>query len=76
MSEASETSDGHQASTIDHPGMLEDSAVDPLTRIRGAYTLASPQEPNANEVDGMIVRHFLNTLADVAMDIAARRTSG
>ena len=47
----------------------------PLTRIRDAYTLASPQETNANEVDRLMVKHFLDTLAEVALSVASRRVS-
>ena len=47
----------------------------PLTRIRDAYTLASPQETDANEVDRLMVEHFLDTLAEVALSVASRKVS-
>ena len=43
----------------------------PLTCIRNAYTLASTQ--NASEVDELMVKHFLDTLAEVAFSVASRR---
>ena len=44
----------------------------PLTRIRDAYTPASPQETEANEADRLMVKHFLDTLAEVALSVASR----
>jgi len=44
-----------------------------LTSIRDAYTLAATPE-NADELDEIIVKHFLKTLAEVTMAIAARKT--
>jgi len=59
----------------DYPAeIVQNDRQNPLTRIRDAYTLASPQEPNANEVDMIVVKQFLNTLAEVAMAVAARNT--
>ena len=46
-----------------------------LTRIRDAYTLASPEETDANEVDRLMVKHFLDTLAEVALSVASRKGS-
>jgi hypothetical protein len=42
-----------------------------LTRIRDMYTLSTTQ--NAGEVDELMVKHFLNTLAEVALSVAARK---
>lgn len=56
----------HQCQSSDRPA----SRV--LTSIRSAYTLASPHEPNANEVDRLMVKHFLDTLAEVALAVASR----
>lgn len=56
--------------------MLRERCLNPLTRIRAAYTLARPQEQNAdeaNEVDRLMVKHFLNTLAEVALAVASRK---
>ncbi len=47
----------------------------PLTRIRDAYTLASPQETDANEVDRLMVEHFPDTLAEVVLSVALRKMS-
>jgi hypothetical protein len=45
-----------------------------LTRIRDMYTLSTTQ--NAGEVDELMVRQFLNTLAEVALAIASRKVDG
>lgn len=57
------------------PSIWKDHAENPLTSIRGAYTLASPQEYEADELDKIMVRHFLDTLAEVALAVAARNSS-
>ena len=44
----------------------------PLTCIRDAYTLAATHE-YASEVDQLMVKDFLNALAEVALTIASRR---
>ena len=48
-----------------------------LTCIHGAYTLTTtPKEGETGEVsdiDNMMIKDFLNTLAEVALTIAARR---
>jgi hypothetical protein len=56
--------------------MLESGRQNPLTCIPDAYTLAATQEHNANELDRIMIRHFLNTLAEVAMSIASRKVIG
>jgi len=53
-------------------GNAEDSSRDPLTRIRDAYTLAATDEPVSSETERLMVRHFIETLAEVALAIAAR----
>jgi len=52
---------------------LSTEAPEALTSIHGTYTLASPHEPNANEVDNLMVKHFLDALAEVALAIASRQ---
>jgi hypothetical protein len=42
-----------------------------LTRIRETYTLSPTQE--GGEVDDLMIKQFLNTLAEVAMAAAARK---
>lgn len=44
-----------------------------LTSIRDTYTLAATRG-NADELDEIIVKHFLNILAEVAITIASRKT--
>ena len=72
---ARDDKDGNLASADDCAATTENGALDRLTRIRGAYTLASPHGPNANEVDSLMVKHFLDTLAEVALAVASRRAS-
>ena len=49
------------------------SRENPLTCIREAYTLAAT--PDAGEVDELMVRQFLNTLAEVALLVASRQVN-
>jgi hypothetical protein len=43
-----------------------------LTRIRNPYTLSTtPAEPG--EADEIIVKHFLQTLAEIALAVASRK---
>ena len=50
----------------------ENISPDPLTRIRNPYTLSTtPAEPD--EADQIIVRRFLQTLAEIAMAVASRK---
>ena len=41
--------------------------------MRGAYTVSTPHEPHPDEVDDLMVRHFLHTLAEVSLAIASRK---
>ena len=50
----------------------ENISTDPLTRIRNPYTLSTtPAEPG--EADEIIVKHFLQTLAEIALAVASRK---
>jgi hypothetical protein len=58
----------------DYPAeIVQNDRQNPLTRIRDAYTLASLQESNANEADTLMVKHFLDTLAEIALAAATRK---
>ena len=46
-----------------------------LTCIRRAYTLCDTPEPESNEIESLIIKTFLNTLAEVAIAIASREVS-
>ena len=53
----------------------ENISPDPLTRIRNPYTLSpTPAEPG--EDDEIIVKHFLQTLAEIALAVASRQGKG
>ena len=55
-----------------NPGNI---STDPLTRIRNPYTLSTtPAE--ASEADEIIVKHFLQTLAEIALVVASRKDKG
>ena len=49
----------------------EETTENVLTGIDPLYTLAATDE--RSELDGMMIKHFLNTLAEAALSIAARR---
>ena len=43
-----------------------------LTRIRNAYTVGDTSEPEIKEMHDLMIKTFLNTLAEVALSIASR----
>jgi hypothetical protein len=47
-----------------------EKSQDSLTCIPSPYTLSATNE--GNEIDGLMVKEFLNTLAEVALSIASR----
>ncbi len=57
---------------MDEPENSKNNGSDALTNIRDAYTLATTPK-RANEVDELIVKNFLNTLAEVALSIASSK---
>ncbi|MDD5094383.1 MAG: hypothetical protein PHV74_08405 [Dehalococcoidia bacterium] len=54
----------------DHPNAAENRG-DGLTRIRDAYTLARTPD-SGSEINQLMIRNFLNTLAEVALSVASR----
>ena len=44
-----------------------------LTCIRDAYTVGGPSEPESEEMNNIIVKHFINTLAEVSLSVASRK---
>jgi len=44
-----------------------------LTRIHETYTLLNTTEPDYNPSDQLIIDNFLQTLAQIALSIAARK---
>jgi hypothetical protein len=55
------------------PRELQKAPSEALTSIRDAYTLAATDEHAEGEVDELMIRHFIETLAEVAMSVASRR---
>ena len=51
----------------------ENDGTEALTSIHGTYTLAATNEPETSEVDKMILRHFIETLAEIAISVASRK---
>lgn len=45
-----------------------------LTCIHIPYTLSDTPVPESNEAESLIVNNFLNTLAEIALSIASRKT--
>jgi hypothetical protein len=46
-----------------------------LTSIRTAYTLAATNECDGSDFDKLTVKHFKETLADIALTVASRKLS-
>ncbi len=44
-----------------------------LTCIRSAYTLSDTPEPESTETESLIVKNFLNTLAEISLSISSRK---
>ena len=59
--------EGQQPQSSDEP------TSEGLTCIRGAYTVSTPREPHTDEVENLMVRRFLYTLAEVSLAIASRK---
>ncbi|MFC1956486.1 hypothetical protein ACFLWZ_08265 [Chloroflexota bacterium] len=57
-------------------GQTENSRQNVLTGIPSPYTLSTTQTGETSEVDELMVRHFLNTLAEIALAVASRREAG
>jgi hypothetical protein len=55
------------------PENKSDSPDSPLTRIRVTYTLSSTPDNDA-EIDQVTINKFLRVLAEVAINIASRRS--
>ncbi len=53
----------------DKPENQEEKA---LTCIHPSYTLFDTPEPDLNETESLMVKNFLNTLAEVSLSIASR----
>jgi hypothetical protein len=51
----------------------QDSELQALTSIHGTYTLAATDKPEVSEVDRLKVKHFEETLAEIAMAVSSRK---
>ena len=51
----------------------DQSASDGLTFERAAYTVSAPHESGPDEADDLMVRNFLNTLAEISLAVASRK---
>ena len=60
----------------DHSGgIVENAAPDPLTSIPPRIHCAATQEGGENEAERLMVRHFLETLAGIALSVASRKAN-
>ncbi len=46
-----------------------------LTSIHDAYTVSATQDGRTGEVNQLMVRNFIDTLAEVALSLASRRVA-
>jgi hypothetical protein len=53
----------------------ENISPDPLTRIRNPYTLSTTPAEHG-EAEDLVVKHFLQTLAEIALAVASRKGKG
>ena len=60
---------------MDQPEDKNNQKESLLTSIRDTYTLSNTSEPEEGEDDPVLVNHFLSTLAEVALKVAARKIS-
>ena len=44
-----------------------------LTCIHPAYTLSDTPEPESSDTESLIVKNFLNTLAEISLSISSRK---
>ncbi|HEY50411.1 MAG TPA: hypothetical protein G4O20_01215 [Dehalococcoidia bacterium] len=58
------------------PGSNENNGPDVLTGIHASYTLSATQTGETSEVDELMVKHFLDTLAEIALAVASRKEVG
>ena len=55
-------------------GNPENTTKDVLTGIHPAYTVSANPEAEMGEADKIMIREFLNTLAEVSLSIASRES--
>ncbi|MFC2072028.1 hypothetical protein ACFLUU_04840 [Chloroflexota bacterium] len=55
------------------PEKYTDNNKNLLTRIRNAYTVGDNPEPENEEMNNLMVKNFINTLAEVSLSIASRK---
>ena len=53
----------------------DQSASEGLTFERAAYTVSAPHESYPDEADDLMIKHFLNTLAEISLAIASRKVT-
>jgi hypothetical protein len=58
---------------ISFPGNSDDPNKKALTSIHDSYTLSNTTPEEAGEYDRFLINQFLNTLAEIALNVAARR---
>ncbi|MFC1917232.1 hypothetical protein ACFLXH_01075 [Chloroflexota bacterium] len=53
----------------------EEESENVLTGIPSSYTVSATHE-DTSEIDEIMIKHFLETLADIALSIASRKDGG
>ncbi len=51
----------------------EEKGQNVLTGIHASYTVSATQDGGTGEVDRLMIKHFLYTLAEVALSVASRK---
>ena len=60
---------------MDYLDYSSSPAVNGLTGINPEYTVSAANEPETSEVDKVMIDHFINKLAEVALNIASREVN-
>ena len=63
----SDRAEGQQPQSSDKP------TSEGLTFERAAYTVSAPHESYPDEADDLMIKHFLDTLAQISLAIASRK---
>ena len=59
-----------------HQKNTEKTNENVLTGIRDAYTVSATTETESSEVNKLMIKTFLETLADISLSIATRKEKG
>ena len=57
--------------SVEKDNNSENNHLNALTGIRNSYTLSATESEEFSEVDNLMIRHFLEILAEVAFSVAS-----